>query len=231
MRVISPYEFRNEFPPGEGLAIVGNARSLLDWEFGSNIDKHSVVVRFNESTVEGFEKHVGARTDILVTNPYAETRPGKRLADHCCRCVIVITPQVPRGDKKIFEEWVGDNKVLFTYTPSLIGVENPDHQAGLTTGTYAIQLLGRILRPRKLLLTGFTMFAEATDSHYFKSGVPSGVRFHDLPTEAGVFCRIVNGLQAETATTPDVSSIFARVGEQRAPHVRPLSVSKNLLSE
>ena len=52
------------------IALVGNSSSLLDEEYGSFIDSHVQVVRFNNAITEGFEKHVGSRTDLRISNPH-----------------------------------------------------------------------------------------------------------------------------------------------------------------
>ena len=52
------------------IALVGNSSCILDEEYGHIIDSHKQVVRFNNAIVTGYEKHVGARTDIRVSNPH-----------------------------------------------------------------------------------------------------------------------------------------------------------------
>ncbi len=47
--------------------IVGNGASVLQRELGDQIDAFDVIVRINDFKIEGFEQHVGTRTDILFT--------------------------------------------------------------------------------------------------------------------------------------------------------------------
>lgn len=47
------------------ILLVGNGSSLLDAENGDKIDSFDRVVRFNTAKIEGYEKHVGTKTDIL----------------------------------------------------------------------------------------------------------------------------------------------------------------------
>lgn len=54
----------------KNIALVGNSDRLLDNEHGYIIDSHKQVVRFNNAIVGGFEKHVGSRTDLRVSNPH-----------------------------------------------------------------------------------------------------------------------------------------------------------------
>ena len=44
--------------------VIGNGGSVLDKELGQKIDEHDIIVRTNLGMSEGFEKHVGSRTDI-----------------------------------------------------------------------------------------------------------------------------------------------------------------------
>ena len=54
----------------KNIALVGNSSSLLDEEYGSFIDSHVQVARFNNAITEGFEKHVGSKTDLRISNPH-----------------------------------------------------------------------------------------------------------------------------------------------------------------
>lgn len=53
---------------GASLALVGNAGYLAKLEQGEAIDGHDVVIRMNNFRVGGFERAVGRRTDVLLTN-------------------------------------------------------------------------------------------------------------------------------------------------------------------
>jgi hypothetical protein len=223
MKLITPFDLVEKFPELQDLAIVGNARSLLDWNLGSTIDEFPTIARFNGCALAGFEDQVGSKTDILVTHPYGEKLVGRRLDGGSCRVVLVLSPQTRRGEKEVFEKWVGDAEVLFSYTPSLVGVKDSTHLGGLTTGSYAVHLLSRILVPRRVLITGFTMFAEGDNSLYWKSGKPSGLKHHNFPEETPLFCRIINSIFAEEVIiTPDVASVFERTEIRPGKRVRVL---------
>jgi hypothetical protein len=46
------------------IVIVGNGTSILDMEYGNQIDSYSKVVRFNNYGTRGFQKHTGLKTNI-----------------------------------------------------------------------------------------------------------------------------------------------------------------------
>lgn len=230
MRLCTPFEFLDLFPPGGSVAFVGNAPAVLTREAGAFIDGHDVVVRFNECALNGFDRQLGRKTDILVTNPYVENRVRPPADDLPVKIVLVLAPQTRRGNLQVFENWVGGHRVMFTYSPDLVGVPDSAHRAGLTTGTYAVQLLPKILLPKAVTLTGFTMFAEPDQSHYWKPGDCASRPHHDFETEAAIFCRLVNSLKAPVGVSEDVLSVYRRSGVPVARHVRPLSLSVSAAS-
>jgi len=48
--------------------LVGNGTSVLDHNYGRVIDSFDFVVRFNDFVIEGFEKHVGTKTNCWITH-------------------------------------------------------------------------------------------------------------------------------------------------------------------
>ena len=50
---------------GKSVAIVGNARTIFDGKYGSEIDGHDVVIRFNKGFIY-YPESQGRRTDILI---------------------------------------------------------------------------------------------------------------------------------------------------------------------
>tara|TARA_S200002703_G_scaffold158139_1_gene167736 strand:- start:3166 stop:3795 length:630 start_codon:yes stop_codon:yes gene_type:complete len=53
-----------ELMKGKTCAVVSNSGDLVNYEYGKLIDEHDVVIRCNWSLINGYEKHVGTRTDI-----------------------------------------------------------------------------------------------------------------------------------------------------------------------
>lgn len=55
-------------------AVVSNAGSLLDREYGEHIDSNECVFRLNRAPTAGFERHVGARTTLDYLNSFPHVR-------------------------------------------------------------------------------------------------------------------------------------------------------------
>ena len=53
---------------GKSVAVVGNGPQQINKGTGKEIDAHDIVIRFNNFSIEGYEKDYGKRTDIWVRN-------------------------------------------------------------------------------------------------------------------------------------------------------------------
>lgn len=203
------------FPEGQRVAIVGNAPSLRSSGRGNWIDAHDVVVRFNECALLGHETDVGHRTDILISNPYAEKRT-RQILDGTSqpKIVLILNPQTRRGEKPIFEQWIGRLPVLFSYTPDLRMISRPRSDVSLTTGTYSLSLLDNLLKPRDLSILGFTMFLPGANYHYWTDEVPSGLAAHQPIEEAKIFIDIINALRANVTVGSDIGWASDRVAHK-----------------
>jgi hypothetical protein len=76
----------NPFPKIEGtIALVGNAKSILDKNWGWEIDTHDHVIRFGDSKIKGFEAQVGYRENFRFIccpsgeNGFEEGLSGKKI--------------------------------------------------------------------------------------------------------------------------------------------------------
>jgi hypothetical protein len=58
---------------GKTVAVVGSSGNLLKHKYGPEIDKHDVIIRFNQARVKGYEEFVGSRTDIRIVNCHVLT--------------------------------------------------------------------------------------------------------------------------------------------------------------
>jgi hypothetical protein len=69
--------------------LIGNSPSVLSKQHGHTIDQFDIVVRLNDFKTKGYEKYVGSKTDILITNG-SVNREYKNLSEIntvfvCCR--------------------------------------------------------------------------------------------------------------------------------------------------
>lgn len=220
MDVLTPFEFVAKYDEGQTVAIIGNAPTLAKKRLGSWIDSHDIVVRFNDCRVNGFEKDVGSRTSILVCNPYAETRPSRKVGDAVSpETVVAISSQTRRGDIAEFERWVGHYPTLFTYSPD-IRIDCGDRsKVALTTGTYGLVLMNNLLKPSALSVAGFTMFKPGTDFHYWSEVSPSGLKAHTPHKEAEIFSLLLNKVKVPVTATQDIFEVFETAQTNPGPNI------------
>jgi len=223
MRLIFSSEFMSRFPENQKVIFVGNAPSLKNQKLGTWIDSHDIVVRFNESPVAGYEDDVGSKSDIIVANPYLENPKPIQLSDH--GIIVIISPQTRRLPSEQLEKWVTGHPVLFTYSPDLVQVGEVDHLATLTTGTYGIHLLSRLLNPSSVSVTGFTMFLDTTAHHYWSNTTPKGVSGHDLTTEAAVFIKVCNSTRCPLTVTGDIEWVSQKIRLKLKGNTKVIPVS------
>jgi len=69
-----------KYKKASSCAVVSNSPRLLSHKHGHDIDRHDIVIRFNEAQVEGFEEHVGRKTDILILNTQLPQRQPRDLS-------------------------------------------------------------------------------------------------------------------------------------------------------
>jgi len=220
MNLIDPFEFRAQFSGARSLAVVGNAPTVREYQNGKRIDEHDIVVRFNRIQTSGLEEQIGSRTDILCVNaanslslapsPSQTTRP-KAL-------VCFISPHwCHKADAAAFFEWVGDLPLLLTFGPDLLGLPASTRTRPLTSGTYILYTLLRMLQIERLFLTGFTMFGAVAGGagKVYEDGRPGVGTFHDLDEEAKIFAGILQQYCGKLEMTPEVESLVARAGGRR----------------
>lgn len=224
MNLITPGELLETFRGAESLAIVGNAPTVRDHEHGELIDSHDIVVRFNRIQTEGLEDKIGRRTDILCVNaanslakapPPAETSRPQAM-------VCFVSPQGCRQvDFAAFQQWVGDIPILLTFGPDMIGLTGATRSRPLTSGTYILFTLLRLLEIKRLFATGFTMFgAVPGGAGKVYEGQTSGVgSFHDIDQESALFAETLSQFSGELVLTPEVKSLVERFGTNR--NLRP----------
>ena len=213
MHLINATDFLEKFAESQSVVFVGNGPSMKDSGLGKWIESFDIVVRFNECKIDGYEDDVGSRTDILVINPYVEPKNPDKFLNSLSKdgVVIIISPETRRAHTSYLDHILKDREVLFTFTPDIVLVGDVDHHNGLTTGTYGVFLLSRLLLPSHTAITGFTMFLNNTACHYWQPNMPSGLHAHDIEVEAKIFIKICNKLKNEIVVTEDISWVSRQV--------------------
>lgn len=200
MNQLNPFDLINTVAPKQSIVYCGNAPSLKGESLGEWVDSHDLVVRINKVPESNFKTDTGSKTDILVCNPYTcETSSKLPYSEEML--VICLFSLTRRGDLTRFKEWLNGNRVLYSYIPDIVALEDNRHFESLTTGTYAINLLNRLLKPKAVSITGFTMFLGDTSHHYWSSMTPKGVKSHSFIKEAKIFVSLINRLPESTKVT------------------------------
>ena len=237
MKWISVLGFQKMFLGAKSMAIVGSAPSVLQWENGSYIDSHDVVVRFNRATVDGIEKHVGTRTDVIVANDsnnLTKARSPEFTSAPKCVVAFVKTNSIgsrAQDERQQFLDWVGNTPLFFCPGPEMLCCEIPSRKRGFSMGTYALNALPYFLNIQRLFVTGFTMFGESTGGagHHTKVSSRSSVTWHNAELERYVAANALAHHDCELLATDEVAEFMEREGftakvkssERNAAHLQP----------
>jgi hypothetical protein len=168
-------------------AIVGNSKVILEKEWGSEIDQHDFVVRFNTAVTENFEKFVGSKTNIRFCNL------------HIVNCLVSEshlkehTQNFPEWNSNAILDW--KNQALYfknvhgtlessylhshflkngnsiNHIPDSI-VRNLENRLGAdpTMGILAIDIISRI--SNDISCYGFDFYKTIENFHYYEKVVP-----------------------------------------------------------
>ena len=207
----------------ETCALVGNGGSVLRKKFGTYINNHDAVVRFNMAPIVGFEQHVGNRTDVWVNGHEASKRlccigsakMGAQAKDHVMwfpakQSVIKSACEKRRiktkalNDREIPGYVAKMNKMRYESRRLGLG-KNYDNWLQLTTGAHGIFYF--LSKCRRVSVYGFSVWKERNamgenlDQYGGrKSKVHSGNIFHDwsMETNAWKILHVANVLDVCT---------------------------------
>jgi hypothetical protein len=204
-------DFRQQSEPSyDGVAVVGNAGYLIDLDQGRMIDDHELVIRLNNFQTRGFERQVGGRCDVFLTNFFTDIRY-RRPEITGVRHVVASVPNTFRKARQLrlhhrhAEHIVKGMEQLDrreVYVPSLeIFVEAcNDCRAVPSTGFMALLFALRQLRFSRLLVTGFSFFRGR--EHYFNQPGAPRPR-HDFERERLLVASMLMPLVAEGSVRTD----------------------------
>ena len=148
------------------ILIIGNGRSVLDYSFGEQINKFSVVGRINNYSIKKFESFVGHKTDIWFNGANQNLKRQKVIPNEV---VVFIPPEILRRKKEkihgLISKRLHIDKAKYSLIPLEV-MENFEKISGvtrLTTGTASI--LWAAENFEKVLIHGFDFFIDSK-SHY-----------------------------------------------------------------
>jgi len=232
MNSLSPQEFYRMFSGASTLSVVGNSDSLLQWENGERIDASDMVVRFNRARVEGLEKHVGSRTDLLVVNQInnleRSPHPAGMLNPKAALLLAFLDESSWLG-RDSFSDWLGDIPVFSTIPPDIVGMAHELHHRGYSSGTYALYLLTTMFSFERIFITGFNFFGLTSGSsgHYF-SGKDFAMGWHEVLPEIRVFSQLLSRFSGELEMTEEVAEVLAQSQVSAEIATRKLPISEFL---
>lgn len=219
-KLLSIIEFQRMFAGAKSMAIIGSSSSVHQWENGDFIDSHDIVVRFNRTTVNGMEKLVGTRTDIIVANDAnrLSKAPSPEFASKPqCVVTFINTQGVgKRSEEQLngFLEWVARTPLLWCAGPEILCCDVPMRRRGFSMGTYALHALPFFLSIEKLFVTGFTMFGESEggSDHHTKKSNRATVTWHDADLERYIAANVLGHHTCELIVTDEVAEFMEREG-------------------
>lgn len=162
------------FPWAEGsVALVGNARSLLNAQFGPEIDSHQWVVRLNQGAfVAGDPLRTGVRTDFIFMTLTGESTLARilfvvRAIRTARRGVVMMSPKARRLLR------IDLSRYFSTYPEQWHRELTVEVGSRPSTGLMALDFLTRTMAdPSRLHLYGFDFF-KTPDIAHGRNNVPS----------------------------------------------------------
>ena len=148
------------------ILIIGNGRSVLDYSFGEQINKFSVVGRINNYSTKKFENFVGHKTDIWFNGANQNLKRQKVIPNEV---VVFIPPGILRRKKEKIHDRISRRLHIDKEKYSLIPLETIENYEILTgvkrptTGTSCI--LWAVENFEKVIIHGFDFFIDSK-SHY-----------------------------------------------------------------
>ena len=153
-------------PRQDIILIIGNGRSVLDYSFGEQINKFTVVGRINNYSTKKYEEYVGYKTDIWFNGANQNLKKRRNIPSEV---VVFIPPEIlHRKGEAIYHsisKQLNISKEKYSLVP-LETMEQYEKQLGVTrptTGTSSI--LWAIEIYKKVIIHGFDFFIDSK-THY-----------------------------------------------------------------
>lgn len=213
-------------------AVVGNGGVMLSKSWGSGIDRHDAVFRFNDGPTEGFEKYVGSKTTYrLINNKWTHVYSKKRPKGTSEENIVLFGAGSANLGGQLTHLWSHEN--LLYLAPEFAGQSRGQYKHGQTTlgEMGVIKVHGRNSAPsgiegifmalalcRKVHLYGFGIEPDPNAPYHYHDKVKGVEAAHSFGFQAlllkllnlkNIFGLCVPGHATEDCDHPDLSDVEA----------------------
>ena len=153
-------------PRQDIILIIGNGRSVLDYSFGEQINKFTVVGRINNYSTKKYEDYVGHKTDIWFNGANQNLKKRRNIPSEV---VVFIPPEILHRKGENIHNRITKRLYISKEEYSLVSIktmEQFEKQLGVmrpTTGTSSI--LWALGNYKKVIIHGFDFFIDSK-THY-----------------------------------------------------------------
>ena len=153
-------------PRQDLILIIGNGRSVLDYSFGEQINKFSVIGRINNYSTKKYEDYVGCKTDIWFNGANQKLKKRNSIPGEV---VVFIPPEILHRKGESVHNRISKRLNISKGAYSLVSIEimeQYEKQLGVTrptTGTSSI--LWALENYKRVIIHGFDFFIDSK-THY-----------------------------------------------------------------
>lgn len=166
----------SQYLKDKSIALVGPAKSILEYEYGDFIDKFDLIVRLNKSLPiqEKYMKHVGSRTDILYNSLNTSDFPGENnininfLQNNDIKFICSSYPLIMPFDRDIYQ-FINHSKYQLPFKIYDEKLHNYNSKIMKTRPFTGINAICDILQYniKNLYITGIDFY----NSNYYKKSI------------------------------------------------------------
>jgi hypothetical protein len=164
-----------DLPSDSKICLVGNSGLMKIKEWGEEVDKHDVVIRFNHAPTKGYEKYVGSKTTLRLVNGHCFG--GTTKIERNPTADPNFLPLLPVQDiicktwnAKEFMMGVFNNANkhnIFFLNPQFI-MEVSKYTPGQEPTAGFVMLMLMLSKFENINMYGFTFWEDDYDYHYFE---------------------------------------------------------------
>ena len=153
-------------PKQDLILIIGNGSSVLDYTFGEQIDKFSVVGRINNYSTTNYDNYVGLKTNIWFNGANQNLKKRKKIPN---KVIVFIPPEILHRKGEIIHNRISKRLNISKEEYSLVSIEKMEQyekQLGVTRPTTGISsILWALENYKKVIIHGFDFFIDSK-THY-----------------------------------------------------------------